>query len=49
MTNKHIYYCINCGAQLDSMRDFIVNDNELGITVCKDCYNLPEWYELFNK
>jgi len=49
MRNNHIYYCINCGSKLNSLNDFIVHDDELGIIVCKDCYNLPQWYELINK
>lgn len=46
---KMIYECINCGSELSVEDDFIVYSKRHNVILCKDCYELPLWYELINR
>ena len=48
MGKKIKYECV-CGVVLDPEVDFIVCSRKHNVTLCRDCYDLPQWYELINK
>lgn len=48
MKKKIMFECV-CGAILDPEVDFIVASQKDNVVLCKDCYNLPLWYELINQ
>ena len=41
--------CTGCGAILNCLKDFIVHSYEHNVTLCRDCYDFPVWYELINQ
>ena len=46
---KKIYECTNCGNKLNIKVDFIVYSKPYNVVLCKDCYDMPIWYELINQ
>ena len=46
---KNDKQCTGCGAILDELIDFIVHSTKDNVTLCRDCYDLPQWYELINQ
>ena len=47
--NNEQHICTGCGAILDDINDFMVHSVLHNVTLCKDCYIIPRWYELINK